>query len=245
MTLTRWLRFAVLFWLSGVCWFVLLVAGLLANTAHAKDEIDKRPPLPWHLPRFDGAEDPRDHPPGGEFERPPVLDARGLFDLVITCFPARSWWRPELALETRYTTKQQDRNALVQSAETSTYAGLVAKIPLYSSLELDREREREAARRNTVAQNVGKIEQLLAARAIARRELSLWRAIEDRSGRRVAAGVTETKEQIEAIAKVAGLESTLLTVAADLTAAKLVLVGMCVERTDVEAAIDRVIKDRT
>ena len=36
-----------------------------------------------------------------------------------------------------------------------------------------------------------------------------------------------------------------MTVSADLTAAKLLLVGMCVDRTDVEAAIDRVIKDRS
>lgn len=45
--------------------------------------------------------------------------------------------------------------------------------------------------------------------------------------------------------EVAGIASTLLTVSADLTAAQLLLIGMCVGRTDVEAAIDRVIKDRT
>ena len=246
MKLSPWLRFAAFFWLACVAWFVLLVAGVLANSAHAETKIDEREPPPWHLPRFDGADDPRDQPPAGALEPPPVLDARGLYDLVITCFPSPTWWKPEIALEGRYSNQQGDSNALIQTAaETSTYAGIVARIPLYSSLELDREREREAMRRTVVAQNVGKIEQLLAARAIARRELGLWRAIEARSSRRVAAGVTETKEQIDAIAKVAGIESTLMTVSADLTAAKLLLVGMCVDRTDVEAAIDRVIKARS
>lgn len=246
MKLSPFLRFAVIFWLVCIGWFTLLAIGLVASMAYAGEaEALKRKAPPWHLPRFDGAEDVRDKPPVGALEPPPLLDARGLYDLVITCFPARSWWKPEVALEARYANKQSDANALVQAAETSTYAGVVARIPLYSSLELDREREREAMRRNVVAQNVGKIEQLLASRAIARRELSLWRSIEDRSSRRVVAGVAETKEQIDAIAKVAGLESTLLTVAADLTAAKLVLIGMCVDRTDVEAAIDRVIQNRS
>src|SRR5690606_33174547 len=141
-------------------------------------------------PRFDGAaDDPRDKPPTGPLEPPPVLDARGLYDLVITCFPSRSWWRPEIALEARYANDQSsNRNQLIQAAaETSSYAGIVARIPLYSEIELDREREREASRRSLVAQNVGKIEQLLAERAIARRELGLWRSIEDRSSRRVIA----------------------------------------------------------
>ena len=243
MKLSPWLKFAIAYWLAVLGWFVLLALALYASMATAGE----RPTPSWHLPRFDGAaDDPRDKPPTGPLEPPPVLDARGLYDLVITCFPARSWWRPEIALEARYANDQSsNRNQLIQAAaETSSYAGIVARIPLYSEIELDREREREASRRSLVAQNVGKIEQLLAERAIAKRELGLWRSIEDRSSRRVIAGVAETKEQIDAIAKVAGLESKILSVSADLTAAKLVLIGMCVDRTDVEAAIDQVIAGR-
>lgn len=230
--------------ITALAWIVGLAIGLLTGCVRAESSRAEPPPPPWHLPRFDGAADPREQPPDGTLEAPPALDARGLYDLVITCFPTRSWWQPEIALEARYANGDKGSAQVTQAAENSTYAGIVARIPLYSALEVDREREREAMRRTVVAQNVGKIEQLIAARTIARRELSLWRSIEDRSSRRVAAGVAETKEQIDAIAKVAGLESTLLTVAADLTAAKLLLVGMCVERTDVEAAIDAVIKDR-
>jgi len=235
-----YLRLTLLIWLVVIAWLMGLLGGIAIGQAQAAEP----QPTPWHLPRFDGGDDPRERPPGGTLEPPPVLDARGLYDLVVTCFPTRSWWQPEIALEARYANSDKVAAQVAQAAESSTYAGIVARIPLYSALEVDREREREAMRRTVVAQNVGKIEQLIAARTIARRELSLWRSIENRSSRRVAAGVAETREQIDAIAKVAGLESTLLTVAADLTAAKLLLVGMCVERTDVERAIDTVIKDR-
>ena len=104
MKLSPWLRFAAFFWLACVAWFVLLVAGVLANSARAETRIDEREPPPWHLPRFDGADDPRDQPPAGALEPPPVLDARGLYDLVITCFPSPTWWKPEIALEGRYET---------------------------------------------------------------------------------------------------------------------------------------------
>lgn len=230
--------------MSTLAWTAGLAIGLLTGCARADSSRAEPPPPPWHLPRFDGAADPREQPPDGTLEAPPVLDARGLYDLVITCFPTRSWWQPEIALEARYANGDQGSSQVAQAAESTTYAGIVARIPLYSALEIDREREREAMRRNVVAQNVGKIEQLIAARTIARRELELWRSIEARSSRRVVAGVAETREQIDAITKVAGLESTLLSVAADLTASKLVLIGLCVNRTDVEAAIDTVFEGR-
>lgn len=231
--------------ISVLAWAAGLAIGFLTGCARAESSRAEPPAPPWHLPRFDGAVEPREQPPDGKLNPPPVLDARGLYDLVITCFPTRSWWQPEIALEARYANGNQGSAQVAQAAESTTYAGIVARIPLYSALELDREREREAMRRNVVAQNVGKIEQLIAARTIARRELELWLSIEARSSRRVAAGVAETREQIDAITKVAGLESTLLSVAAELTAAKLILVGLCVNRTDVEAAIERVFEGRS
>lgn len=81
--------------------------------------------------------------------------------------------------------------------------------------------------------------QKLADREVHRRELDLWRSIEARSGRRVAAGIAETSEQINAIKSVSTAESALIADAADLTAARLVLVGMCKDRADVEAMLDR------
>lgn len=198
------------------------------------------PAPPWHLPRFDGSEPAqtdRAQPPAGTLQPGPVVDYRTLYDLVISCYPTRSWWQPEIALEGRITQGQRPDGVYVQGAETATYAGIVARVPLYSAVELDRERERERLRRGEIATAVGKLVALVADREVVQRELALLRAIEDRSGRRVAAGVAETSEQITAIRNVAQLESKLIQNRADLQAQALVIIGMCKERTDVERVV--------
>lgn len=219
------------------CACVVLVAGMLgcARDAPAVEPV----PAPWHLPRFDGAGEPREQPPAGELVRPDPPDSRALFDLAIGCFPTPSWWRPEIALEARAAQRQHTGGTGgTAPAEGSSYAGIVARIPLYSAGEIDRERERESARRATVAATVGKIVARLADREVHRRELALWRAIEARSGRRVAVGVADTAEQIAAIRSVSAAESSIITDDAELIASRLVLVGMCKDRHDVEAMLD-------
>lgn len=201
------------------------------------------PAPPWALPTFHGG--PADAvPPAGVVEPPAVLDARALFDLVLTCYPTRSWWRPEVALQGRLTGQKQlvetDAAGNTQSGSGS-YAALVLSVPLYSAADIDRERERERARRGDVAKSVGKLEQLLADRGVLRREMGLWRAIETRSSKRVTAGVAETAEQVAAIQKLAEIEGKLRANRADLTAQTLELVGMCGDRRDVEAAIEKAI----
>lgn len=223
------------------CSVIVLAVGVAlagAGDAHA-EQAREAPPPPWHLPRFDGATDSREQPPPGELVRPAPPDGRALFDLAVGCFPTPSWWRPELALEARAAQRRDTGGTIgTAPAEGTSYAGIVARVPLYSASEIDRERERESARRATVAATVGKIVQKLADREVHRRELELWRSIEARSGRRVAAGVAETAEQINAIKSVSTAESALIADAADLTAARLVLVGMCKDRADVEAMLD-------
>lgn len=221
---------------------LVLVLALLSGCADATDQ-----PAPWHLPAFDGeiATSERERPPAGELEPAPVLDARALFDLVLTCYPTRSWWRPELALQGRVQDRRRaDSSNEIATAESGTHVALVLRVPLYSAAELDRERERERLRRGEVAAAIGALEKLLADRTVVRRELDLWRAIENRSGRRVVAGVAATDEQINAITQVAARENRLRQIAADLTAQTLVLVGQCVDRADVERVIARVIEAR-
>lgn len=219
---------------------VLTVTGC----AGAADSGKTRPDPPWHLPRFDGtAADTTDRaqPPAGQLDPGPVVDYRSLYDLVITCYPTPSWWKPEIAIEGRVA--QGDKTeTLVQSAETSTYVGIVARVPLYSAVELDRERERERLRRGEIAAAVGKLVALVADREVHHRELSLLQAIEDRSGRRVVAGVAETSEQITAIRNVAQLESKIIQNRADLQAQALVIVGMCKDRGDVERVVMNLIE---
>ena len=225
----------------AIGWGIVLVAWLLlAGCAGAADNGKERPAPPWHLPRFDGSTpDDRDRgqPPNGALAPGPVVDFRSLYDLVITCYPTRSWWQPELAIEGRVAQNEQPTGPVVQSAESSTYIGIVARLPLYSAVELDRERERERLRRREIADAVGALVGLVADREVHHREIVLMRAIEDRSGRRVAAGVAETAEQITAIRNVATLESKIIQNRAELQAQALVIVGMCKDRTDVERVV--------
>jgi hypothetical protein len=150
-----------------------------------------------------------------------------------------------LALQGRVQDRRRtDSGNEIATAESGTHAALVLRVPLYSASELDRERERERLRRGEVAAAIGALEKLLADRTVIRRELDLWRAIENRSGRRVVAGVAATDEQIDAITQVAARENRLRQIAADLTAQTLVLVGQCVDRADVERVIERTIEGR-
>ena len=234
------------------CGLVLAVGLALTGTGCARAEPDPSPdtpaePPPWHLPAFDGQHPTpeREQPPAGQLDPVPALDARALYDLVLTCYPTRSWWRPELALQARAEDRRRtDHDQALQTAESGSHVALVLRVPLYSAVELDRERERERNRREEMAKSVGALEKLLAERSVLRRELALWQSIENRSGRRVAAGVATTDEQINAITKVAGLEGRLRQIAAELTAQSLLMIGQCDNRADVEAVLAKTIEAR-
>ena len=218
----------------------IVIVFSLAGCAGATDNHTERPAPPWHLPRFDGSSpelDDRAQPPPGQLKPGPVVDYRALYDLVITCYPTRSWWKPEIVIEGRASQGDRQTGAVIQNGQAMTYVSVVATVPLYSALEIDRERERERLRRREIADAVGKLVGLVADREVHYRELELMRAIEDRSGRRVAAGVAETSEQITAIRNVAQLESRIIQTRAELQAQALVIIGMCKDRTDVERVV--------
>ena len=104
---------------------------------------------------------------------------------------------------------------------------LVARVPLYSAAEMDREREREYARRVKVADAVGAFVTALAEREKNHRELQLMRALERRSQERVKIGVAETAEQVRYLEKVATIEGELLKLNGQIQTARLELIGHC------------------
>jgi hypothetical protein len=197
-------------------------------------------PPPWHLPSFDGAS-ASDAIPAEPLERPARPDAQALFDMAISCYPSPSWFRPELSIQANYAERHRENktNEIVNLDTAGTYAAVVFKMPLYSAADIERERERETRRRETVAAAVADFETALVDRANAQRELALLRAIEARSGKRVAAGVAETAEQVAALKEVAALESRLGKARAGISRARLTLIGMCKDREDIEAYLDR------
>jgi hypothetical protein len=116
-------------------------------------------------------------------------------------------------------------------------AALVARIPLFSATELDREREREYTRRTKLADSVGNFITALTDRHKTNRELELMRALEKRSQKRVQIGVTDTSEQVQYLQKVVTLEGELVKQRGMLEKSRLELIGHC--RADEADGMDR------
>ena len=212
-----------------------LCAGLLASWPVAGEVEEKKP---FELPTYSG-EKPSIHAPDKPQTPGPIPDARDLYDRALLCWPAQTYMRAEVFLEGRART---ETGTYLDSSGTVTTTGktsaaLVARIPLYSAAELDREREREFARRTKIADAVGELVASLADRHRMRRELEITRALERRSQERIRIGVAETSEQVRYLEKVASLESELLKQHGAIQKARLVLVGHCT--THAGDALDR------
>lgn len=188
------------------------------------------PSQPFLLPTYSG-ESPSLHTPDKPPAPGPAPDARDLYERALACWPVRSLFRGEVTLEGRL---RNDRGLYLDdsgaaSGGSRASAALVARLPLYSAIELDREREREWARRVRVAESTGQFVSILAERDKLRRQLDLLRALERRSQERVKAGVAETAEQVAFMEKVAGLEGELVRLSGQLQKARIELLGNCHE----------------
>lgn len=182
----------------------------------------------WELPTFTGEKASHYAPqkPTASGELP---DPRKLYDTALACWPAPSFFKAEVGVEGRI---RSDRINYLDEAGTLTGSSraavaLVARIPLYSAMDIDREREREYMRRVKVADAVGVFYTALTDRERARRQLALMRAMERRAQERVRIGVTETAEQVTYLEKVAMIEGDLLKLRGQIEKSRLELIGHC------------------
>lgn len=210
--------------------FVLCISGSV--------RAEPTPPLPppYAVPLFDGDQHRDIKPPQGALYRPEKPSPRGLFDTVLSCYPARSWFRLELSLEARAFRENAASTATVATYDVATGTlhqaannsiGLVARIPLYSADELDRERVQELKRREDAATAVGDFGLALTSYANNSRHLVLYRSLERRAQERVALGVAMTQEQVDLLKAVGDYETALATDLAKMIKSRLVLVSYC------------------
>ena len=229
--------------------FLPILIGLMlggCNPVGANDRVSpekkeaQKPP--YLLPTFDGDATKSKDPPVGEYKLAPLPNARELFDMVRSCWPEKSWLRAELSADARVTRRISDSTS---SASTSfdpisgqyttnigsgeKFIGLTFRIPLFSAMELDKEREREIVRRGKIADGVGEFITALAEMQMAERELLLMKSLEKRSQERVTMGVAETKEQVTYLEKVAAIDRSLVNQKARLIKSRVQLQGMCEE----------------
>jgi hypothetical protein len=203
----------------------------MAAPAHA-EATGKAPPPPeippYQIPTYSG-ERPDFKGPVPAMQPAPKVDADGMFRMVVNCYPVKSTWQIELdaVAGTRYADDTGGITTFDTSGLARHYVGLVAKMPLYSSQELDREREREYHRRTETATRISELLQSLADRQRAQRELGLYTSLEARAQQRVAIGVAETTEQVSYLEKVATAQSNFDAATAKILGARLALVGQC------------------
>lgn len=210
----------------------ILCAACAVPCISATDDLAKPPQMP--LPLFDGAEARTHQPPKGPLIRPTVPEYRKLYDMVLSCWPADSWFRGELYAEARVSNRTRSNSTLAVdqmsgnvTQQGDRYVALVARIPIVSAVELDKERSREFERRGKVAEAVAQLVSIISERELNTHELGLFRALEKRSQERVRVGVAETAEQVRYLEQVAGLEMKVETLRAAEIKARLEIVGMC------------------
>lgn len=212
----------------------LMIAGAALALSCTAGAADAPPPPPWVLPTFDPANDagplpdqqlPRPARPPAPAPRRAAFEAGRAMALVADCWPSPSWFRPEIGLEIR---SGQKFGRVGENDQTqANYVGVVARMPLYSASELDKEFEREAGRMQQAAVAVGQIVEGLAAAQRARRETELYEALERRAQVRVSEGVAITAEQVGALKEVATAHTSSAQAAAKLIAYRLHLQSLC------------------
>ena len=155
-----------------------------------------------------------------------AIDADEVFNRVLACFPERSKYHIDVnlraAVRTSPTLDVEDVSGLGDS-----YVGIVANMPLYSSNELDRQKEREYNRRKDTAKAVADFVSSIAARNHAVRSVALYRSLEARAAIRVQQGIVEATEQVGYMEKVANAQKELVDQEAKIMETRLMLAGMC------------------
>jgi len=213
----------------------VLAGGLLNQTNVYADYwwSDKKaepPPKfqPYELPTLAGDHlDYHDKPEA--LIKAPRIDAEGLFLTVMSCYPADSAWDIDIKLQARITTDTDDLFYSDQDSSTisSNYVGIVASMPLYSTKEISRDKEREYRRRTDVAQMIAQFIGTIASRNRALRELSLYRSLEARSAIRVKNGIVTATEQIGFLEKVSARNEQLIKTEMELLQRRLEIASTC------------------
>jgi hypothetical protein len=178
---------------------------------------------PYEVPTFGGAK--RNFRDAAQWQKAPKIDGDAVFRMIIACYPNKSRWNLDIDLQAAVRTA----NAvdITGTAIGKSTVGIVARMPLYSATEMDREREREYRRRTDTAGKVAEFVGQLATRNQALRTLALAAAMESRAQIRVNEGIADAEEQIKFLDKVAAAENQLITAEAKAMDARLSLVAMC------------------
>ena len=211
----------------------LLVVGLfLCGGVQAEEH---KPPniQPYEIPTFTGA--PVDYK-----QIKPAIDPKkkingdAIFQIINRCYPLKSGFGLEVNLRGGMNYKPSDKNTssgnttVVQTYDSQNYyAGIVANMPLYSDIEIDKDRKVEYQRREQTAMTIKEMLSAVAAKRRAERMMGLYLSLEKRAQARIETGVAPVDEQISYLEKVATTQGELDTAEAAIEGSRLALIGQC------------------
>lgn len=223
--------------MKGFVFYIFLLSAFCTN-AYAEENVlgglfndkQEKPPTthPHKLPTFNElTQHYNDNIPA--LIPAPLPDSDAIFQSVVTCYPVKPLFDIDISLQAALMNKDSVRGVNDNGATdiTSNYVGIVAKMPLYSTTELHRARDKEYSRRQDTAKQVASFVAAIAKRNHAVRKLSLYGSLEKRSQLRVQQGLTRTDEQVGYLEKVAAAQEELIIQRAAIMEARLALSGQC------------------
>lgn len=163
------------------------------------------------------------------------IDSGLIFRTIVNCYPIKPWGI-DIQLRAAMTHKDESESTINTSDLGQYYIGIVAKMPIYSEPEIDKERNREYNRRKETSATISTMIKALSTKRRAERLLGLYLSLEKRAQLRVAEGIVSADEQIKYLDKVAQAQSDLDSAVAEIEGARLTLVGQC--RSEVEHTVN-------
>ena len=203
----------------------------LLSSSVVADDLKIAPP-PFSVPTFEGAEiDFKKIKPAVNPAK--TVDADFIVKTVNACYPVAPM-HLEVSLRAGSTYKDQAQNQQYLNADSSNYyAGIVATMPLYSGVEIDKEQKLAIDRKLKTVDVVAQLLNALSAKRRAERMINLYASLEKRSQIRVKDGIVAVDEQIGYLEKVATTQGEIDTANAQIEGARLSLIHQC-QSDDVE-----------
>ena len=202
-------------------------ALMLSVAVHAQEIVP-----PYQIPTFTG-ENTDWHKMKAAINSAKTVDADLIVETVNRCYPVPPM-NIEISLKAGTTYKPPTTGATVQSLDASQYyAGIIATMPLYSGVEIDKEQKLAIDRKLKTAEVVAVLLTNLSVKRRSERMLGLYLSLEKRSQKRVADGIVAVDEQIALLEKVATTQGELDAANAAIEGSRLSLIHQC-KTEDVE-----------
>jgi hypothetical protein len=192
---------------------------------------------PFKLPLFSETK------PGG-IAIMPLFDMDMALSEVTNCLPQKSKFQIDIDLVGRASSGDiYDEDELTNLGKY--YIGIVAKIPLYSSAEIEDTVRWESNLRIKISDLIGSIAEDITIAKKALIEINMYSALEKRAQKRIEIGVAYTKEQIDYLEKVLTAHSKKNAAIADIHSARLKIISLCTDekRARVSRYFNRVISN--